>query len=65
MTGKDFRDVSAHGVNYKEVFEVTIKVMKIAMDGWKSKIECKLLRHKLCTDVDPQDGLCRGVCPIP
>ena len=53
------------GTDSEKIPEVRIKECVIIGDGWERESLSKLSRHTHCTNVDPQNSLCRVVCPVP
>ena len=53
------------GLDLEKIVKVKIKGCGIMDNGLEREPLSKLFRYTHCTNVDPQDSLCRVVCPVP
>ena len=53
------------GIYTDKILEVKIKGCGIMNNDWEGEPPSKLPRYTHCTNVDPQNSLCRMVCPVP
>ena len=51
-------------VDIKKSTKIKIQGCVVMKDGWEGEPGCKVLRYTHGTNVDPQDSLCRVVCPV-
>ena len=54
-----------NGTDLKKILKVKIKGCSVISNGWEREPLSKPSRYTHCTYVDPQNSLCRVVCPVP